>query len=210
MDLSTSSFEAGGVIPARFAFAEAHPVSRVALAGNVNPELSWGDVPIGTRSFALICHDPDVPSVGDDVNQPDREVPSDLPRVDFFHWVLVDLPASLGSIAEGEFSDGVVARGKSERSGPHGSRRGLNDYTDWFAGDPEMGGQYFCYDGPAPPWNDSIIHHYVFTLYALEVEHVDVEGDFTGPHVREAMAGHILAEASVIGTYTQNPRLIAG
>ena len=44
-------------------------------------------VPAGTKSFALICHDFDVPSRGDDVNQADREVPADLARVDFFHWV---------------------------------------------------------------------------------------------------------------------------
>ena len=49
-------------------------------------------VPAGTRSFAIICHDPDVPSQGDDVNQEGRVVPATLPRVDFFHWVLVDLP----------------------------------------------------------------------------------------------------------------------
>jgi phosphatidylethanolamine-binding protein (PEBP) family uncharacterized protein len=44
-------------------------------------------------SFAIICHDPDVPSQGDDVNQEDRTVPASLPRVDFFHWLLFDLPA---------------------------------------------------------------------------------------------------------------------
>ena len=49
---------------------------------------------MGTKSFAIVCHDPDVPSKGDDVNQEGRRVPASLPRVDFFHWVLVDLPAS--------------------------------------------------------------------------------------------------------------------
>jgi Raf kinase inhibitor-like YbhB/YbcL family protein len=71
-----------------------------------------------------------------------------------------------------------------------------------------MEGRYFGYDGPAPPWNDSIIHHYVFTVYALDVDRVDVDGDFTGPEVREAIQGHVLADASLQGTYTQNPRLI--
>ena len=64
-----------------------------------------------TKSLVLICHDY-VPSKPDDVNQPDREIPSDLPRVDFFHWVLVDLPPSLGQIAEGEFSRAFTPRGK--------------------------------------------------------------------------------------------------
>lgn len=208
MEISTTSFSSGGPIPARYAFAKPDPESRVALSQNVNPNLEWTDVPDGTRSFALICHDYDVPGEGDDVNRPDREVPEDLHRVDFFHWVLVDIPADKTSIAEGEFSDRVVPRGQDARKGPHGTRQGLNDFTGWFSGDEDMAGNYYGYDGCAPPWNDSILHHYVFTVYALDVERVDVEGDFTGHDVREAIEGHVLAEASLEGTYTQNPRLI--
>ena len=140
------------------------------FSDNLNPHLAWSEVPAGTQSFALICHDFDVPSRGDDVNQPDREVPSDLPRVDFFHWVMVDLPAALREIAEGEFSRGFTPRGKpgpASRCPLHGARHGLNDYTGWFAADADMAGQYFGYDGPFPPFNDSLVHHYVFTLYAL-------------------------------------------
>jgi len=208
MDLTTSSFEDGGTIPARYAFAEPHPGTHVTLAGNVNPHLTWSDVPEGTRSFALICHDCDVPSVGDDVNQEDREVPADLPRVDFFHWVVADLPIDLSSIEEGSFASGVVIGGQDVAHGPHGSRQGLNDFTGWFSDDPDMKGHYLGYDGPAPPWNDSIVHHYVFTVFALDVETVSVAGRFTGHDLRDAIAGHILAEASVEGTYTQNPRLL--
>jgi len=208
MRLTTTSFEDGGPIPPRYAFAKPDPENHVTLSDNVNPALEWDDVPEGTRSFALICVDPDVPSVGDDVNQEGREVPADLPRVEFFHWVVVDLPADLRSIAEGEFSDGVVAGGKQVAEGPHGCRQGINDYTNWFGDDPDMGGKYYGYDGPAPPWNDSIIHHYHFILYALDTERTDVEGEFTGQDVRQAIDGHVLAEASVVGTYTQNPRLL--
>jgi Raf kinase inhibitor-like YbhB/YbcL family protein len=208
MELNTKSFPDGGVIPSQYAFATAHPETRVSLSGNVNPHLSWTGVPEGTRSLAIICHDPDVPSVGHDVNQEDREVPADLERVDFFHWVAINLPADLTVIEEGEFSAGVVAGGKEGLAGPYGCLQGLNDYTGWFAGDQDMGGSYFGYDGPAPPWNDSIIHRYVFTLYALDVAELDVPATFTGVDVREAMEGHILGEASVSGTYSQNPRLI--
>lgn len=207
MELSSNSFNDGEVIPSRYALAKPDPDTRVTLTDNVSPHLQWSDVPEGTRSFAVICHDPDVPSKPDDVNQPDREVPEDLPRVDFFHWALVDLPAGTTSLAEGEFSDGVVAGGKQVQQGPHGTRQGLNDFTGWFAGDDDMAGNYYGYDGPAPPWNDSIIHRYVFTLYALDVDTVDVEEDFTGHDVRSAIDGHVLAEASITGTYTQNPRL---
>jgi hypothetical protein len=68
-----------------------------------------------------------------------------------------------------------------------------------------MGGDYYGYDGPCPPWNDSIPHHYVFTLYALDVARCPVEGRFTGPDVRKAIEGHVLARAEVTGRYTLNP-----
>jgi Raf kinase inhibitor-like YbhB/YbcL family protein len=207
MRLFSNSFSDGDTIPARYALARPHPESRVTFTDNVNPHLEWSDVPEGTKSFAIVVHDPDVPSRPDDVNQPDREVPEDLARVDFFHWVLVDLPTDIRSIAEGEFSDGVVAGGKEVQKGPYGTRQGLNDFTGWFSGDDDMEGKYYGYDGCAPPWNDSIPHRYVFTVYALDVERVDVDGDFTGHDVREAIDGHVLAEASITGIYTQNPRL---
>ena len=208
MQLSTSSFDDGGTIPTRYAFSRAHPDNHVALSENVNPSLDWTEVPDGTKSFALICHDYDVPSVGDDVNQEDREIPADLRRVDFFHWVVVDLPGDLRAIAEGEFADGVVVGGQKVGDGPHGSRQGLNDFTGWFAEDADMRGNYYGYDGPAPPWNDSIIHHYVFTVFALDMDSTLVYGNFTGRDVRAAIDRHVLAEASVVGTYAQNPRLL--
>ena len=70
-----------------------------------------------------------------------------------------------------------------------------------------MRGDYHGYDGPCPPWNDEIVHHYVFTVYALDIEHLPLTGKFGGPEVRAAMQGHILAEASLTGTYTLNPKL---
>lgn len=53
------------------------------------------------------------------------------------------------------------------------------------------------------------MHHYVFTLYALDVARCAVEGRFTGPDVRAAIAGHVLAEAKLTGTYSLNPALAA-
>jgi len=70
-----------------------------------------------------------------------------------------------------------------------------------------MSGDYFGYDGPCPPWNDALLHHYVFTLYALSLDRVPVEGRFNAADVRKAIAGHVLAEAAITGTYTLNPRL---
>jgi len=208
MKLSIPSFPDGGPIPGRFAFCVMAPAEagHVALAPNRNPHLVWDEVPEGTRSLALILHDPDVPSVGDDVNREGRSVPADLPRVDFFHWVLADILPHVREIPEGEDSDGVTPRGKPTGASPLGLR-GRNDYTAWFSGDAEMGGVYGGYDGPCPPWNDERLHHYHFTLYALDVPTLGLTGDFGGGEVRNAMTGHILAESSWVGTYTLNPRL---
>lgn len=210
MKLWSDSFKDGEAIPGEFAFCVMDPASHVAMSSNRNPHLAWSGVPAGTKSLALICHDYDVPSRGDDVNQEGKTVPADLPRVDFFHWVLVDLPASMTSVAAGQYSDGITPRGKSgpQIGGGRAGRHGINDYTGWFAGDKDMSGDYFGYDGPCPPWNDSILHHYVFTLYALDVERVPVDGKFTGQQVRDAIRGHVLGESKVVGTYTLNPAVL--
>ncbi|HUL56611.1 MAG TPA: YbhB/YbcL family Raf kinase inhibitor-like protein [Usitatibacter sp.] len=207
MKIASDGFTDGGVIPARFAFCAPDPKTHVTLSNNVSPQLAWSGAPAGTKSFAIVCHDPDVPSKGDDVNQEGRVVSRDLPRVDFFHWVLVDLPASVASVAEGEFSSAVTPRGKPGPAAPHGSRQGVNDYTGWFASDPNMSGEYRGYDGPCPPWNDELPHRYVFTVFALDVAKLAVEGSFGGADVRKAMAGHILSQASITGRYALNPRV---
>lgn len=208
MELRSDSWTSGDRIPERYAAGRMLAEGGVGFSDNLNPHLAWSDLPDGVRSMVLICHDFDVPSRGDDVNRADREVPAELPRVDFFHWVLIDLPPQPMVIAEGEFSRGFTARGKPGPATLHGARHGLNDYTGWFAGNPEMAGQYFGYDGPFPPFNDSLVHHYVFTLYALDVPRLAVEGAFTGAEVRAALAGHVLGEATFSGTYTLNRRLI--
>ncbi len=205
MEIRSDSFKNGQRIPAPFAFGKPNPTTHVDLSDNQNPHLAWSDVPAGTKSLVLICHDTDVPSRGDDVNQEGKTVPANLPRVDFYHWVLVDIPPTLPAITAGEFSSGVTPRGKSGPQGPRGTRQGLNNYTQWFAGDKDMAGDYFGYDGPGPPWNDSIIHHYHFTLYATDLPRCPVEGKFGGPEVVQAIAGHVLAKAEIVGTYTLNP-----
>jgi hypothetical protein len=205
MRLTGTAFADGGRIPGDLAFCVIDPAAHVKLSENMNPDLRWSALPSGTKSLALICHDPDVPSRGDDVNKEGRTVPASLQRVEFFHWTLVDLPADTGPIARGEFSRGVTPRGKPGPGAPRGALQGINDYTAWFAGDKDMAGNYFGYDGPCPPWNDEIPHRYVFTLYALDVPRLAVEGAFTGKDVRGAVKGHVLAEAAITGRYSLNP-----
>lgn len=207
MRLRSESFVDQAFLPERLAFCRYDADSRVALAGNVNPHLAWSDAPAGTQSYVVICHDPDVPSQPDDVNQDGREVPEDLPRITFYHWLLVNIGAQVQSLAEGSYSKGITPRGKAGPLALDDTRQGVNDYTTWFASDRDMNGDYFGYDGPCPPWNDSIVHRYVFTVYALDVAELPLEGRFTGKDVLQAMAGHILAEASITGLYTLNPRL---
>ncbi|HDK45105.1 MAG TPA: YbhB/YbcL family Raf kinase inhibitor-like protein [Actinobacteria bacterium] len=205
MRLSSSNFKDGHPIPGDLAFCVPDPDTHATFGPNRNPALTWTDLPEGTQSLALICHDPVVPTKPDDVNKEGREVPPDLPRTNFFHWVLVDIDPTMDGIAEGSCSDGVVPRGK-EKTAPFG-RHGINDYTNWFVGDENMAGDYYGYDGPCPPWNDSLVHHYIFTVYALDVHHLAVDGAFSGADVREAIDGHVLASASTTGTYSLNPRL---
>jgi Raf kinase inhibitor-like YbhB/YbcL family protein len=207
MKLSSDSFRDGGAIPAKCAFAELDAGLGLRHAENRNPQLSWSEVPVGTESLVLLCIDGDAPTDAGLVNRADRSLPASLPRGDFFHWSLVDIPLTLQGIAEGALSRGVSAGGKP---GPAAMldevplRQGVNDYHGWFSGDPAMAGDYYGYDGPCPPWNDERVHHYIFRLYALDVPRLALEGRFTCADVLNAIHGHIIDEAQLIGTYTLN------
>ena len=74
MQLSSTAFEAGGAVPTR----------HTGDGEDVSPEMAWTSVPDGTRSFALICHDPDAPLV-----KPGT--------YGFVHWVLYGIPSLLQS-----------------------------------------------------------------------------------------------------------------
>lgn len=207
MWLRSDDFEHGEPIPQRNAMGKHHPETNATFADNVNPHLSWGDLPAGTQSLALIMVDTQAPTVGDDVNQPGRTVPHELPRADFYHWVVVDLEPTTSEIAAGSHAAGVVPRGKSAdvSAEAEGLRHGLNSYTDWFAGDAEMSGKYFGYDGPFPPWNDERTHEYEFTLYALDAPVGQLPAAFTATDVLAAIKGHVLDSATITGTYRINP-----
>lgn len=205
MELRSDDFDHGTEIPDRLAFGK--PGDPVELSDNLSPHLAWKDAPAGTRSFVVTCIDFDAPSSPEDVNQTDRQVPSDLERVEFVHWLMANVPAECGELARGSCSEGVTPGGKIDPPGPPGSVQGRNDYTAWFADDKDMAGEYRGYDGPCPPWNDSLLHHYLFDVYALDVAKLDLEPGFTMDELRAAMEGHVLAEAPLKGTYTLSPDL---
>jgi Raf kinase inhibitor-like YbhB/YbcL family protein len=207
MKLTSRSFHHNGLIPGRCAFAVRAPRGHVRLSQNLNPQLSWSGAPAGTKSFVLTCVDGDVPTRPDDVNQEGREVPPTLKRAEFSHWLMVDIPASLDSIDEGACSRGITPRGKQKPAGPDGTRQGVNDYTAWFKGDKDMGGTWRGYDGPCPPWNDSLVHHYRFEVFATDLDRADVPADFGLDDVRRALKDHVLASSFMVGRYSLNPRL---
>lgn len=207
MKLTSRTLTANGRIPGRCAFAIQAPHGHVTLSQNRNPQLSWSGAPAGTHSFVLTCIDADAPTKPDDVNQEGRTVPADLPRADFVHWLVANIPVDVRDIAEGASADGVTAKGKSAPAGPEGSVQGTNDYTGWFAGDTDMGGTYLGYDGPCPPWNDARIHRYTFEVLALDVPQLPLKAGFTLEELRSATEGHVLDRASLTGRYSLNPAI---
>ncbi|MEM6958617.1 MAG: YbhB/YbcL family Raf kinase inhibitor-like protein [Myxococcota bacterium] len=193
-------------IPDRYAFGTLDENSAFALSENISPALRWEHAPEGTQSFAIVLVDPDVPSSGEDVNKEGREVSETLPRVDFFHWLVANLPADSTGLEEGVAAKGVTPRGKPTGKVDYGTV-GANNYTQWFAGDADMEGVYGGYDGPCPPWNDRLVHRYVLTVYALGAANVELPENFDGPALLEAIKPHVLASASHMGTYTMNASL---
>jgi len=201
MKLWSSAFNHGESIPTEFAFGQRGEDGRFAPSDNRSPPLSWSDLPAGTRSLVVVCHDTDVPTKADDVNQDGRRVPAELPRAEFFHWVLTDIDAATSGLPAGAGGNGIVARGKPGPAADHG-RHAINDFSAWFAGDESMKGDYFGYDGPCPPWNDSILHHYWFTLYALDAATAPRTEALDARSVLAAIQPHVLGKATLMGTYT--------
>ncbi|KAF1003644.1 MAG: hypothetical protein GAK28_04525 [Luteibacter sp.] len=210
MRLKSDNFEHGKPIPADNAFMELGEPAK--MAANKTPHLAWTEVPATAKSFAIAVIDTDVPSKPDDVNVEGREVRYDLPRVEFVHWLMANIPVECRELGEGACGEGIVPRGKGngklkdDLHGPGEAVQGLNDYTGWFKGDKDMDGHYHGYDGPCPPWNDTRIHHYHFHVYALDVEKVELENGFTLAELRDVIKGHVVDEATLTGTYTLNPK----
>ena len=200
MRIRSDSFEQGKRIPAEFAMGAPD-----GFGGNRNPQLAWSEVPAGTGSFALLSIDTDAPTDASLAGKDGVQIPIEHPRGDFVHWVMADIPADLREIPAGSCSDGVTAKGKRAPHGPQAARQGLNDYTGWFAGDPDTGGDYLGYDGPYPPPNDLRLHRYFFRVFALAAKKLDLPQRFAAADVFRAMHGHVLAEGATYGTYALHP-----
>ena len=157
----TSNFDNGAAI------AKKH----TGEGDDASPPLSWIEVPDGTKSFALICDDPDAPS-------PKR--PAAEPWV---HWVIYDIPAHVShlpeSIAQSQNPSEVLR-----------AKQGCNSWPNNNIG----------YRGPMPP-PGSGSHRYVFRLFALDSELGLDSLSTDKNQLVSAMQGHVLAEAQLVGTY---------
>lgn len=204
MRIESNSFKHLDRIPGEFAFGVPAEGAPMGFGDNRNPHLAWADAPAGTKSFVLLCIDVDVPTVFDDLNQEGKTLPADMPRQDFCHWAMIDIPTAVTEVAAGSCAEGVVSGGKQNPPGPAGSRQGINGYTGFMAGS-DMAGDYYGYDGPCPPWNDERLHRYEYRIYALDMEKVDLPDGFHGDDVAAAIEGHVLGSATITGTYSLNP-----
>ena len=105
------------------------------------------------------------------VDDPDAPDPA-APKMVYVHWLVYDLPPTARELPEG----GPL---------PEGAREGVNDW------------RRIGWGGPCPPVGR---HRYFFKLYALDTALSELEQP-TKPRLEEAMRGHVLAEARLMGTY---------
>lgn len=134
--------------------------------GDVSPEISWSGAPEGTKSFALLMYDPDAPTVSG-----------------FWHWAVLDIPASATGLAEGA--------GALEGEGlPEGARQGYTDFGP------------HAYGGPCPPVGHGL-HRYQFTLHALSVETLPEIAGTTGGLTGALVNGHSIGQARRTLTYSR-------
>jgi Raf kinase inhibitor-like YbhB/YbcL family protein len=203
--VSVDMFKDGEMIPNKYAFCVPAAQAHTAAGDDISPSISWSRGPRGTKSYAIMLYDTDSPAEQrDKINKEGVTMTSAIPRKTFFHWVLVDIPLRIRSLKEGADSDARVVHGKPATPAAVGIR-GLNDYTKVTANNDATKGQYYGYDGPCPPWNDEVVHHYHFAVFALSVKSLDLPHGFDGGDALEVMKDKILAQGEVVGLYTQNP-----
>ncbi len=180
------------------------PASLAPDAHNISPAVSWSDGPKGTRSYALIMTDLDVPQDLSLINKPGVFILEDAPRMPLIHWVLVDIPATITRLESGVESDGFVPKGKPLGPTSKGVR-GANAYSNFYPKDSPLAGPHGGFDGPCPPKNDAISHRYVTYVYALDVPSLGLSGLFTGETALAKMSGHILARGSAEALFGEGP-----
>ena len=155
---------------------------------NQRPTIAWNHAPQGTKSFAIIVTDPDVPADFSKANKENTVIDEAALRKDFYHWAVTDIPANVARIP----GNAPVGVGKPATNDLEGYVKDIKDYG-----------------GPCPPWNDARLHHYHFAIYALDVESLGLSDGIAAKAVAQKLKNnsHILAQSEVVGTYTLNPQL---
>lgn len=196
LNVKLEGFEDGGPMPERFANCVATGSAKSSPGENISPAISWENGPEGTKSYAIIMVDRDVPASFADANQDDKVIKTEAERQNFYHWMLINIPTNVTSLPEGA--------GKNKNYG----RMLINDYLK-FSGlkkNPQNIKKFSGYDGPCPPFNDERVHYYHFKVYALSDRFVSGD-NYTGDDITLKITPYILAYGEVIGSYTLNPAL---
>jgi Raf kinase inhibitor-like YbhB/YbcL family protein len=199
LKVALGGLTADGRLPASAAYCPPRRMDPAAY--NVSPSVSWSRGPRGTRSYALIMTDIDVPKDLSLINKAGVTLSADTPRVPFVHWLLVDIPPRITRLRRGEESAGFVLAGKPVGPTDHGVR-GANVYSFYYSKDSGLAGPRGGYDGPCPPQNDRIAHRYITRIYALDVPTLGLHGVFFGDDAQSAMQGHVLAQGEADATYS--------
>jgi len=201
MRVWSGSFTDGGALPAKHAFSIQSEGGDLGFSSNINPEIAWDELPKGTRSLVLTCVDKFVPVDMSKVNAAGETIAASAPRRDFYHWIVANINPELQKLHAGCSSEQVTVGGRHAISHV-GFTEGLNDYTSALQDDPNMGGQYYGYDGPFPPLNDEQLHWYEFTLYALAIDELTLPQGFSASDVVPLLSKHSLASASIKASYS--------
>lgn len=197
LTVTSASFKDGERLGSKNAFCAPDGKGKTRDGGNTSPDIAWSGAPEGTKSYALIVVDGDVPADFDNANKEGKVIEESAARQDFIHWVLVNIPASVTTLPEG-IGKGVMntTTGKVEYMG----WPGINDYASFMKDKPQQA--FIGYDGPCPPWNDQRTHRYRFVVYALDVEKSVYLSLFNGRNALDAIDKHILAKGELVGTYS--------
>jgi Raf kinase inhibitor-like YbhB/YbcL family protein len=189
LDVKVTGISNGDKIPAEHAFCIATKTEKSSPTGkNISPEISWNQAPEGTKSFAIIVVDKDVPTDFTDAGVEGKTIKADMPRQNFYHWGVANISAKTTKIEAG--------KGKDAKLGT----QTINDYANFMKDKPAK--TFAGYDGPCPPFNDERIHNYYFQVYALNVEKVELPKAATTKQLEEEIQKHIIAKGESLGTYS--------
>jgi Raf kinase inhibitor-like YbhB/YbcL family protein len=198
LTLEIDGIDTQGFIKPEHAYCIPAVTGHTKPGNNINVAVKWAAGAANVKSYALVMVDEDVPADFSNANKEGKVITASQQRRPFYHWLLVNIPATTTQIPAGADSNGTAV--KPTGNTQYGTRA-INDYSTA----TEIHGGY---DGPCPPWNDERIHNYHFRLYALSTATIDGVANMKGQQVMEAIKPYIIDTAEVVGKYTLNPALI--